>query len=91
MKTVGKNKITVGFVIQTFNNNNQCIEQEFVAGDTVDYEDVNGNTIEPWDEYQPFDMVQPPIVELLKAEIVSLKEELATYEAEDYDRQIGGE
>jgi len=59
MKTAGKRKITTGFVIQTFNDDNKCTEQEFVAGDQVDFEDENGNPIDSWNEYQPFDMVQP--------------------------------
>ena len=55
-------KITYGFVIQTYDGNN-CVSQEFVAGDQVDYEDMAGETIEDFDtsgeQYQPFDMVQP--------------------------------
>jgi len=55
-------KTTVGFVIQTFRKNSQgryiCTHQEFIAGDQCDYEDVQGNTIEPPDyEYQPYIMV----------------------------------
>ena len=56
-----KKKITVGFVIQNYNEAGICISQEFIAGDQVDYEDANGNpTDAPENEvYQPFDMVQP--------------------------------
>lgn len=55
-----KKKFTDGFVIQTFDENGKCIHQEFVAGDTVDYEDENGNPIDMFEhDYQPFDMVQP--------------------------------
>ena len=55
------NKITVGFVIQTFEKNAEgkfvCSTQEFVAGDQVDYEDLDGNPIDPPDyEYQPYNM-----------------------------------
>ena len=55
------NKITVGFVIQTFEKNAAgeftCTKQEFIAGDQCDYEDAEGNTIEPPDyEYQPYNM-----------------------------------
>ena len=68
-----KKKITVGTVIQTFDENNKCVEQEFIAGaHDVDpqrrgdagsrYEDADGNSIEAWDEYQPFDMVQPQVM-----------------------------
>ena len=63
MTTADKKKITVGFVIQTFvddgKGGNKCIEQEFVAGDQVDWEDHEGNPILAWDEYQPYHMVQP--------------------------------
>ncbi len=59
-------KITVGFVTQTFcTKTNKYVSQKFVASDQVDYErdgeavdsklmEVNGK--EP---YLPFDMVQP--------------------------------
>lgn len=54
-------KITVGFVVQTFKKNDKgkfvCTRQEFIAGDQCDYEDAEGNPIEPPDhEYQPYDM-----------------------------------
>jgi hypothetical protein len=52
-------KITTGFVIQEYEGEN-CISQEFIAGDQIDYEDQFGDKIEPPDEnYQPFDMIQP--------------------------------
>ena len=55
-------KTTVGFVVQTFRKNSQgryvCTHQEFIAGDQCDYEDVQGNPIEPPEyEYQPYNMV----------------------------------
>ena len=55
-------KTTVGFVVQTFRKNSQgrfvCTHQEFIAGDQCDYEDVQGNVIEPPDyEYQPYNMI----------------------------------
>jgi hypothetical protein len=54
-------KITIGFVIQTFEKNDKgqfvCIHQEFVAGDQCDYEDEKGDSVEPPDhKYQPFNM-----------------------------------
>jgi hypothetical protein len=54
-------KITIGFVTQTYAKNSAgefvCAEQEFIAGDQVDYEDANGNKINPPDhKYQPFNM-----------------------------------
>jgi hypothetical protein len=57
------NKITTGFVIQTYDTETgRCVEQSFVADDQVDYEDQNGDPV-GWQEqpeaYQPFDMVQP--------------------------------
>jgi len=57
-------KITTGFVIQTFNDDGNCVEQEFVAGDQVDYEDIDGEPFDAHsDNYQPFDMVQPSCME----------------------------
>jgi hypothetical protein len=54
-------KITVGFVTQTFKRNDSgrfaCIRQEFIAGDQCDYEDEQGNPVEPPDyDYQPYTM-----------------------------------
>ena len=54
-------KITVGFVTQSYEKDAAgkfiCTEQEFVAGDSIDYEDLGGNTLAPPDhEYQPFNM-----------------------------------
>ncbi len=55
------NKITVGFVIQTFKKNVAgkfiCTKQGFIAGDQVDYEDQEGNPITPPEHpYQQFNM-----------------------------------
>ena len=54
-------KITVGFITQGYKRNAAgkfvCIGQEFIAGDQVDYEDLDGNTIKaPEYEYQQFNM-----------------------------------
>ena len=54
-------KITVGFVTQSYKKSAAgtfiCTEQEFIAGDQIDYEDLGGNTITPPEhEYQPFNM-----------------------------------
>ncbi len=54
-------KITVGFVVQTFEKNVDgkfiCTLQDFIAGDDVQFEDVKGEPIEtPDHEYQPFNM-----------------------------------
>ena len=54
-------KVTVGFVTQTFEKNSEgrfvCTHQGFVAGDQCDYEDPEGNPIEPPEhEYQPYNM-----------------------------------
>lgn len=54
------NKITTGFVIQKFDTEtNKFISQEFVSGDEVDFEDEQGNYVDSFDEYLPFDMEQP--------------------------------
>lgn len=58
-------KITPGFVTQTFNDAGECVEQNFTAGDDVEYETEDGDPINVMDmplggrEYQTFDMVQP--------------------------------
>ena len=58
-------KITVGFVVQAFNDAGECISQEFIAGDTCEYETNDGDPINMDDmplagnEYHPFDMIQP--------------------------------
>ena len=61
-------KITTGFVIQDYitfpNGTSVCRNQEFIAGDQVDYEDEQGNnvleTIDTTKEvYCPFEMTQP--------------------------------
>lgn len=61
MRTVGKRKITIGYVVQTFNDEGKCIEQEFFAGDEVEWEGDDRKPIEAdlTCEYQPFHMVQP--------------------------------
>ncbi len=56
------NKITIGFVIQHFKNNEKgkfvCDSQEFIAGDQVDYEDGNNEPLSEIPEhiYQEFNM-----------------------------------
>ena len=58
-------KITVGFVIQTFGEDGNFIDQEFIASDQVDYEIKNGLSIDvstvPLEvrEHHPFTMVSP--------------------------------
>ncbi len=57
------NKLTIGFVIQKYDGT-KCVEQSFIAGDQVDYEDLLGNSIEidtSAEEYFPFEMKQPII------------------------------
>jgi len=57
------NKITTGFVIQKYtilDGKYICVGQEFIAGDQVDYENLNGKPVEidtTKENYQPFDMV----------------------------------
>jgi hypothetical protein len=59
-------KITTGFVVQTFDTETgKYTEQEFVAGDEVDYENEDGESLDqsevmPTPEpYLPFEMRQP--------------------------------
>lgn len=63
------NKITTGFVIQTFDTEKkQYTKQEFIAGDPVTYEDIEGDLADSSvmavnpdgsEPYLPFDMIQP--------------------------------
>ena len=57
------NKITPGFVIQTYNTaTGKWVSQSFVAGDDVSCEDGEGNSIDSSViemEYLAFNMVQP--------------------------------
>jgi hypothetical protein len=58
-------KITTGFVVQDFDEDTgKCIEQSFIAGDQVEWEDNSGDTGGAIDapsnaEYFPFEMIQP--------------------------------
>lgn len=60
------NKITNGFVVQKYvklgNGKSVCVGQDFVAGDPVDYEDMDGKSIDVdtlKEVYQPFEMKEP--------------------------------
>jgi hypothetical protein len=55
------NKVTVGFVIQTFDTKTKKFTaQTFVAGDQVSWENTNGEPVKMGKTaYLPFDMVQP--------------------------------
>jgi len=61
------NKITTGFVIQkyvTLGGTHICVGQDFVAGEAV-YENEEGESIvidTTKEQYQPFDMKNPPAV-----------------------------
>lgn len=65
------NKITNGYVIQKFEEKDGrfvCINQEFIAGDPVEYEDSEGNPIEvdvTKEDYQPFNMIQPEPIKII--------------------------
>lgn len=61
-------KVTVGFVVQTFDTEKQeFVSQEFVAGDQCDYENEDGEPVDRElfaspdgvEDYLPYDMVQP--------------------------------
>ena len=62
------NKVTTGFVVQTFDDWGNCLRQEFVANDRCVFEIQDDNKVLPitseqmpfgGNEYFPFDMVQP--------------------------------
>lgn len=55
-------KITTGFITQSYEQVESgkyvCIHQEFIAGDEVQYENANGDSITPpMHDYQPFNML----------------------------------
>jgi len=54
-------KVTVGCVIQDFDEDGTLVSQEFIAGDQVEYEDENGDFVnEPSTSlYHPMNMIQP--------------------------------
>jgi len=55
-----KSKVTVGFVVQKFDTEKgEFIEQEFIAGDIVSWENEEGEITDDEDRYLPFDMKQP--------------------------------
>jgi len=62
-------KITTGFVVQTFDDTGEPINQEFVAGDQVEWLDDDENIIEEVDPvpYLPFNMIQPNLEDDLVA------------------------
>ena len=54
-------KITPGFVSQRYRKQRtgkfKCIDQEFIAGDDVQFENLNGEPVNPPEhDYQPFNM-----------------------------------
>jgi hypothetical protein len=52
-------KTTIGFVTQIFNEDGKFVSQSFIAGDQVEYENENGEAINPDVEcYFPMDMEQ---------------------------------
>jgi hypothetical protein len=55
------NKITTGFVIQEFDEKTEkCVNQDFVAGDEVVWENEDGEVLSNAPEtYFPFNMIQP--------------------------------
>ena len=61
-------KITVGFVVQEYDDDGNPLHQEFIAGDEVTYEDENGETLDSIEvdteseEYLPYHMIQPNTV-----------------------------
>jgi len=83
MQTVGRRKITHGYVIQTYNDQGECLEQEFVAGD-VEWETHDGEPCDPIEnhEYQKFHMIQPNVGGLVSTILNRLRD------AEKFTREI---
>ncbi len=58
-------KLTQGCVVQQFTDEGECVQQQFVAGDTVEFLTEEGKALTSRDmplgghEYRAFDMVQP--------------------------------
>ena len=59
-------KITIGFVMQTFDTDKgRWTCQDFICGDDVSWEDVNGEPLDApedtaaYNNYLPFEMEQP--------------------------------
>ena len=53
----------------------------------MNYEDADGNLIEPWDEYYPFYMIQPPMTVVLDRIVsqIAAKHGLPPMSVEDSD------
>ena len=56
-----KKKVTYGFVVQTFDDDGKCVEQEFIAGDQVEWECAySGDACDSIDgSYQDIKLQQP--------------------------------
>ncbi len=89
-----KHKITTGFVTQVFRDG-ACVSQYFIAHAPVNFEDEQGKSIDPWDEYFPYEMVQPDHFEArldyLKARLDNVKARAEQGELEDIELKDGGE
>jgi hypothetical protein len=58
--TMWVRKITTGYVVQVLDTETgEWISQEFTAAYEPEYEDENGNKVEPFEDYLEFNMVQP--------------------------------
>lgn len=65
-------KVTVGFVVQSFQKDGKFLEQEFIAGDEVSYEDAFGEPVDIREKgYLPFTMVQPEDEEEKKKAVIA--------------------
>jgi len=70
-------KTTVGFVTQRFDTETgKWIDQKFISGDDVTWEDEDANTVEAPDSYLSFNMIQPI-------------NELSAEDKEKYDKLLG--
>ena len=77
-------KITVGFVVQDYKKDNTghfvCTDQNFVAGDQVDYEDNQGNKINPpRHDYQPYKMLFTNKMEMLVDQLSEACKSITSY------------
>lgn len=56
-----RRKYTTGYVMQVFDEDGRCVEQEFVADSMTQWTDMDGGPSDPpeaW--YHPFEMVEVP-------------------------------
>lgn len=81
-------KITAGYYRQEFNENGKCIAREFIASDQCDYENEQGDTVEPVNHlYEPF-FTDAPIDDQTRQELKHVLNYIFEFESEDYAEKL---